>query len=222
MASFFTLLVAGSATQAGQPPAQPLPPGITRTPLLDNATVLVARLKLEPGAREVPHTHPFSAVVVHVVPGQIEMLLGDTRQTSRREVGHVEFIPREVTHAAANAGAAATEVVTIAIKPGRTPPGSVPMSAAPTGVTRDVVLENDEARVTRVRFSPGAREADHVHPYDLLLVALSGGRLELRLGATREVEDRPPGYVWFLPRNISHAAVNGAAAPIEFLSIGIK
>jgi quercetin dioxygenase-like cupin family protein len=210
------------APAIGQTPAPQMPAGITRTQLLDNPAVMVARLKLEPGAREMPHTHPFSAIVIHITPGEIDMLLGDKRATTRRDKGHVEFIPREVTHAAANVGSSATEVLTVAIKPDRRPAPAVPVSASPEGIVRTVVLENDEARVTRVGFSPGAREPEHTHPYDMLLVASSGGRLDLLLGGKREVEDRPAGFVWFLPRDVVHAAISAAPAPIEFFSVGIK
>ena len=54
--------------QAGAPP-----PGITRTELVNNATALIARLRMAPGAREDVHTHPFSAVVVQIGAG---VLLG--------------------------------------------------------------------------------------------------------------------------------------------------
>jgi quercetin dioxygenase-like cupin family protein len=211
--------IAGAARHR-QTPQMPI--GITRTQLADNQTVLVARLKLEPGAREIPHTHPFSAVVIQIVPGEVEMTLGADHTREHRGRGHVQYIPREVTHAAANVGAAPFDVVTIAIKPDRKAPASVPVSASPEGIVRTPVLENDEVRVTDVKFSPGAREPEHTHPYDLVLVALSGGKVELHLGNTRELEDRQPGFVWFLPRDVTHAAASAAPGPVEFLSVGIK
>lgn len=218
----FAIVVLPGVLLARQPSAPQVPIGITRTQVLDNSSVLVARLKLDPGARETPHTHPFSAVVIQITPGDVEMTLAGQRTSGHRDVGHVEFIPREVTHAAANVGPAPFEVVTIAIKPDRKPPPSVPVSQSPPGITRTPLIDNDEARATRVTFSPGAREPEHTHPYDLVLVALSGGRVDLLLGTTHEIDDRRPGFVWFLPRDMTHAAISAAASPIEFVSVGIK
>ena len=75
------LFVIGFATtaavdqQAGAPP-----PGIKRTELEDNRTALIARLRMAPGAREDVHTHPFSAVVVQIGAGDVEMRLGEPHQ----------------------------------------------------------------------------------------------------------------------------------------------
>ena len=79
----------GAAT--GQAPA--LPAGITRTVLVDNDTVLIARIGMAPGAKEDIHTHPFSAVAIQIVAGDVDMRLGGTHTTSPRERGFVEFNP---------------------------------------------------------------------------------------------------------------------------------
>lgn len=75
-------MLAAMAT-TGQTP----PPGITRTAVLENETVLVARLALAPGAREDVHTHPFSAVVVQLGEGTIDMQLGRARTADRAAGG---------------------------------------------------------------------------------------------------------------------------------------
>jgi quercetin dioxygenase-like cupin family protein len=82
--------------------AQTMPAGITRTVLVDNATVLVARLRLAPGAREEPHTHPFSAVVVH--------------STKAYPAGSVFFLTRNVDHAVANASDKPLEFMRVIIR----------------------------------------------------------------------------------------------------------
>ena len=61
-----TVACAAALTQAPQPP-----PGMTRDQILDNATALIAHLRMEPGSRETIHTHPFSAVVVQLTAGDI-------------------------------------------------------------------------------------------------------------------------------------------------------
>jgi quercetin dioxygenase-like cupin family protein len=211
-----------TAAPGGAQPTVATPPGITRTQLLDNPTVMVARLKLDPGSREPVHTHPFSALVIQLTEGRVEMLLATEKTSTARETGYTWFIHREVSHAAANVGASPFEVVTVAIKPDRPRAPAGPATAARPGITRTSVLENDEARVTRVKFDPGARETVHTHPFDLVLVALTGGRVEVMVGSDRSVEDRPAGHVWFLPREIPHAVASAASAPMEFMSIGVK
>jgi quercetin dioxygenase-like cupin family protein len=203
--------------QAGAPP-----PGITRTELENNATVLMARLRMAPGAREDVHTHPFSAVVVQIGAGDVEMRLGDERATTRRAHGSVEFIPRDMPHAAANVGPEPFDVVTIAIKPDRLPGGDAPAPAAPPGITRAQLLENAETRVTRVTFGPSAREPVHTHPFDLVVVQLTTGRVEVRIGEQVRTRESAPGDAIFLPRDVPHAVSNVAGAAFEILSVGIR
>lgn len=198
------------------------PPGITRTPLIENDTVMMARLRMAPGAKEDIHTHPFSAIVVQLDSGDVDMRLGDARTSGSRPAGFVEFIGREVPHAAANVGASAFHLVTIAIKPDRRRGGDAPAVAAPAGITRTPVLENDDARVTRVEFAASAREPVHSHPFDLVVVPLTAGRIELRLGERVETRQYAAGEPMFLPRDTPHAVANAESTKLDVLSVGIK
>jgi quercetin dioxygenase-like cupin family protein len=113
------LLAATSIHTTGAARAQQMtqvPPGISRTQLLDNDRVMVARLKLEPGAREPVHTHPFDAVVVQLTAGDVEMKVGGELGRGRMEPGRVWYIPRETPHSGANVGTAFFELVTVAVK----------------------------------------------------------------------------------------------------------
>lgn len=202
--------------------AQAMPPGITRTPLVDNATVMAARLTMAPSARETVHTHPFSAVVVQLQPGEVEMRIGTKPDTGRRDRGHVEFIAAEMPHAAANVGANAFDVVTIALKPGRKAGGTQPVSAAPPGITRALVLDNAEARVARVTFAPGAREPVHSHPFDMVLVLLAPGTMDVLVGGDTGVKDYAAGEVVFLPRDVPHAVASADEKLFELLSVAVK
>jgi quercetin dioxygenase-like cupin family protein len=210
----YVLMVAAVAAQT--------PPGITRTQLLDNPTVMIARLNMAPGARETVHTHPFSAVIVQLTPGDVEMRIGTRPETTRKERGTVDFIAAEMPHAAANVGTSAFDLVTVAIKPERTPAGTQPPAEAPPGITRTPVLENPVARVINVVFAAGAREPVHSHPYDLVLVQLTPGRMELTLGGEKGVEDYAAGDVVFLPRDVPHAVASADSRRVELLSVAVK
>ena len=214
------LRVAGTGVVEQQVAAPP--PGITRTELVNNPTVLIARLRMAPGAQEDVHTHPFSAVVVQIGEGDVDMRLGDERATSRRAHGFVEFIPREMPHAAANVGQELYDVVTIAIKPDRRPGRDARASAAPPGISRATLLENAETRVTRVTFASAAREEVHTHPFDLVVVQLTPGRVEVHMGKQVSTREYSPGEVKFVPRGVPHAVANVDGRPFEILSVGVK
>lgn len=220
--SIVTLLLVSATASALALRAQTMPPGITRAQLLDNPTVMVARLTFAPGAREQVHTHPFSAVVVQLGPGDVEARIGTKPETGRRDRGHVEFIAAEIPHAAANVGTAAFEVVTVAIKPDRKAGGTQAPAAAPPGIARTPVLENAEARVAKVTFSPGSREPVHSHPFDLVLVQLAPGRVEVGIGDQKSVKDYSVGEVVFIPRDVPHAVASADQKPFEILSVGVK
>lgn len=202
--------------------AQTTPAGITRTALVENDTVMMARLSMAPGAREEVHTHPFSAVVVQIGAGDVETRVGTRRGTERRDPGHVDFIAAEMPHAAANAGALSFDVVTVALKPGRQRGGAQAPSASPPGITRSQLLDNAEARATRVTFDPGAREAVHSHPFDMVVVQVTPGRMEVLVGETKDTKEYAAGEVVWLPRDVPHAVSNAGGRPFTVVSIGVK
>lgn len=204
---------------AGQ---QSPPPGMTRTVLLENDTTLVARLGYEAGKGETSHTHPFSAVVVQLTPGEVDMMLGTEHSRARREAGTVWFIPANVPHAAINTGTAPCEQIAITLKPTRPVAPAAPVTETPPGMTRTTIVDNADTRVVRVRFSPGSREPVHAHPNDLLTVQLTPGIVEILVGAQKTSSERAPGFVQFLPRNVDHAYVSGDTKPFELLSVAIK
>jgi len=202
--------------------AQAMPAGITRSPLLDNDTVMVARLNLAPGAREQMHTHPFSAVVVQLAAGDVETRVGTTADTARRDRGDVQFIAAEMPHAAANVGGASFDVVTIAIKPTRRRGGEQPPTAARPGISRTPVLDNSETRVARAVFDPGAREPVHTHPFDMVIVQLESGRMDVQVGEDRTTREHAVGEVVFLPRDVAHSVANVDRRPLTILSVAVK
>jgi quercetin dioxygenase-like cupin family protein len=211
------LAARGQASLVGQ-----LPPGMSRSVLVDNASVLVTHLGYEAGTGEASHTHPFSAVVVQLTPGDVDMTIGSEHSRSRRDVGAVWFIPANVPHAAINAGATMFEQVAVAIKPDRSLAPSSPASDAPPGITRTQLLDNQEARVVRVRFAPGAREPNHSHPNDLVTVQLTEGKVQILVDSETTADSRPPGSVHFVPRGQQHAYGNVDSKVFELMSVAIK
>jgi quercetin dioxygenase-like cupin family protein len=99
---------------------------------------------------------------------------------------------------------------------------AAPATQSPAGITRETILDNDEARVVRVQFAPGGREPVHSHPSDLVTVQITAGRVEILEGATKTVEDRAPGYVRFLPRSVPHSYASADSKSFELVSVTIK
>lgn len=200
----------------------PTQAGFSRTPLFDNATVNVFRLMLQAGARETPHTHPNSMLVVWISRGEVEMLNGQRQPPRTRNVGEVEFFAREVTHAASNAGSAPFELVVIDIKPDRIPGGIAPPAPPPAGVSRTPVLDNPEVTATRLEFSASTREPIHTHPYDLVVIPLTASKLEVQIGGDKQTRDYAPGNSLFIARNQPHAVANVGPGPFLVMGVAIK
>jgi len=94
---------------------RPETPGVTRTPLHDDAKSSVVRVHFEPGAKEPPHTHPYDVLLIPLIDRPVEFTIGDKTITSLT-VGNVQFIPHDVTHTLTNVGREPLEFVTVALK----------------------------------------------------------------------------------------------------------
>lgn len=200
-----------------------MPPGIERVEIINNASVLVARLTFAPGAREPVHTHPFSAVVIQLTEGEVEMTIDTEKSRAVRTPGFAWFIPKDSPHAAVNAGGTPFTVVTVALKsPSGAGAAVTTSSPTPPGIQRTPLLDNTETRVVRVQFGANSREEAHSHPFDLLVIQLTPGRLETLLGSDKTEADLPAGHVQLLPKNVPHAVANVGMSPFEAMSVAIK
>jgi quercetin dioxygenase-like cupin family protein len=216
-----TAVLLAAAVAAGQQPPPPAP-GITLRPVFDNPTVTVARITLAPGAREMPHTHPYSLVTMLLTPGDLDMLKGETTTRRAREVPNVDFVPRGLRHAAANVGASPIDGLVVAIKPDRVPGGTSPPLPRPAGITATDVLDATDAAVRRVELAAGAREVTHTHPYDFVVVAVTRSRMEVQLAGKTETKEFAVGDAFFIPRDTPHAVANPGTAPLALLGVAIK
>jgi quercetin dioxygenase-like cupin family protein len=205
----------GAALQANAPT------GIDRTQLVDNATVTVTRLHFAPGAAEERHTHAFPLLIVQLTDGAMTVKQGDLVKVSDR-AGEVFFVPAEAPHAASTNARKAMDLIAVAIKPARPRAPAAPATTAPMGVTRTTILDNDVVRVVLVKFAPDGREPMHTHPNDLLTIQMSAGLVEIVNGSNKSTSVRQPGFVQFVPRDVSHAYASADTKPFELISVAIK
>ncbi len=115
---FEIMAVAIKPSRAPAPAAPPTDasPGITRTTLVDNEVVRVVRVEFTPGSREPVHTHPNDLVTVQMNGGRLQIRVGRRRTDSRRAVGFVQFVPRNVAHAFSSRGDRTIELLSFSIK----------------------------------------------------------------------------------------------------------
>jgi len=190
-------------------------------PIMDNGTVTVTRLHFAPGAAETLHTHPYPLLIVQVTAGSIEVSNREVIRVGSRP-GETWFVPANTRHAAVNRSGAGIDMLGVAIKPDRQPAPAAPATEAPVGISRATLIDNDDVRVVRVRFSPEGREPVHSHPNDLLTIQITNGKVEILDGNARSTRDCEPGFVHFLARNVSHAYASADTSPFELLSVSIK
>jgi quercetin dioxygenase-like cupin family protein len=115
------MFVAGSGSPL---PAQPRPPGTTRTDLsrhdlsVAGREVLQLRVDFAPGASFPRHRHP-GEEVIYVLTGTIEYDV-DGKPPVTLKAGDVLFVPYGVIHAARNPGStAAAELGTYVVEKGK-------------------------------------------------------------------------------------------------------
>ena len=218
------LLLGALLMQAGAPGAQAPapPPGFTVKPVLDNATLAAVRLKIAPGAKEQPHTHPYPMLVVVLTPGEMEMHNGEARTKGMRKPGDVEFVNAGVSHNAGNSGTTPLEALVLAIKPDRVRGGAVSPRQAVPGIIRKPMFDKPDLSVTRLEIDADVREPVHTHPYDLAVVPTALDRLDVQVGDKKNVRAYAPGEIIFIPRNVPHAVANGGTTTIRLLAIVVK
>jgi quercetin dioxygenase-like cupin family protein len=159
---------------------------------------------------------------VQLTRGEVDLTVGDTRTKGPRIAGIVTYVPAGTEHAATNAGSTPFDMISIAMKPSRSPAAPAPPTEAPPGITRTTLADNAEVRVVRVVFTPGSREPVHTHPNDLVTIQLNAGRLQILAGGRRTDRRRPVGFVQFVPRNQAHAYSWRGDRTIELLSVSVK
>jgi quercetin dioxygenase-like cupin family protein len=172
--------------------------------VLENETVIVQRVRIDPNGTAA---FPFRA---------LPTLLVNVRDRT------ATFVPAGEDKRVANDKATGAEVIAIGVKLSRRPAAAAPPTAAPTGITRENLIDNDQVRVVRVLFATDGREPVHTHPNDLLTVQLTPGRVEIGMGAKKRTVACEPGFVQFLPRDVAHAYASADTKPFELLSVAIK
>jgi quercetin dioxygenase-like cupin family protein len=95
-------------------------------------------------------------------------------------------------------------------------PGNFPA----VGVSFKPLLENDKVTVMRARMEADGSEGAHTHESDVLVIHLSGGRIEDTANGKTVVNTWKPGDVEFEAKGSSHAARNvGPAVDVVLVTL---
>jgi quercetin dioxygenase-like cupin family protein/ketosteroid isomerase-like protein len=89
--------------------------------------------------------------------------------------------------------------------------------------TGQVLLDNDETRITYFNFGPGEANEWHFHPYDFVVVTFDDGMLEslTTAGAVARIPAKANNY-YRVPAGNKHRARNVGGKPIRLVEIEIK
>jgi len=189
------------ANIGAQAPAPAGPPaGVTRMPVLDNDTVTLTRFRFAPGAKEMPHTHPFSMLTVQLTRGELDLLNGPSHTTRTVEAGNVERFPTEITHANANVGAMPWDLM---------------------GVVLKKKVEAATVRSSSTPFAPTSQSAQQSNRFDLVIIPLAPAQVELKLGNDGTTASYEAGSAIFVPRDTRYSVRNAGSTPFTAVTIEI-
>lgn len=84
------------------------------------------------------------------------------------------------------------------------------------------IFENEQVRVSEIKFNPGDQIGMHTHAYDHFIYVLEAGQLTLsHPDGTSSVVDGIVGQVMWIPQE-SHSAVNTGATTLRALVVELK
>ena len=85
------------------------------------------------------------------------------------------------------------------------------------------LIDNDQVRVTRFDFTPGAQTGWHRHEYDYVITAITdlGMLLEEPGGDAREV-DIPSGQAYQREAGVEHNVINRGSENMSFIEVELK
>lgn len=96
------------------------------------------------------------------------------------------------------------------------------MTDAPTAVA-DLQVDNDQVRVTRWSFAPGAATGWHVHEMPYVITPVIGSSVHIvdKAGTVTEVE-MIAGQSYFRPAGVAHDVINAGPGDLVFVETELK
>ena len=99
--------------------------------------------------------------------------------------------------------------------------GQPPATARPR-ISATTLIDNDRVSVSRLTFPPGAREAVHITPQDLVVTQATSGEVEVTLDKETTVGRVETGKTWYVSKVTPHAYSNVGKEPFDLIVVFLK
>jgi quercetin dioxygenase-like cupin family protein len=102
-------------------------------------------------------------------------------------------------------------------------PAAPPAGAqSPTGISSSPLFANDRVSAIKLSFAPGARESVHTHPFDIMVIQLTPGEVDLSLEGKESSGHIDAGRVTYIPAQALHWAGNAGKAPFDMVVVALR
>src|SRR5262245_14281664 len=102
-------------------------------------------------------------------------------------------------------------------------PAAPPAGAqAPSGISSSPLYANDRVSAIKLSFPPGARESVHTHPFDIVVIQLTPGEVNLSLEGKESSGHIEAGRVTYIPAQAPHWAGNAGTTPFDMVVVALR
>ena len=88
--------------------------------------------------------------------------------------------------------------------------------------SQEILIENDQVRVNRWTFPPGAETGQHMHAVAFVVVPITTGTLVVRDAHGRRDNSLVAGSPYYGDAGVEHNVVNESTSQISFIEIELK
>ena len=185
--------------------------------VIDNATVRVLRVHLEPKAKTHVHEHP-DTIIIPLTDAKARFTVDGKTQDREMKAEEAIWSPAE-KHSGENLDGKA-DVILVELKGSAAPTATVPSERPSMKSTR--LLENPRADVIRATAEPTFQEAaGATHEFDQVVIALAPTDFLLDVNGKKTTKWQR-GDVQFIGRGVKHESQNTSKKPQDFIIVAIK
>ncbi|KEA65068.1 Protein export cytoplasm protein SecA ATPase RNA helicase [Marinobacterium lacunae] len=86
----------------------------------------------------------------------------------------------------------------------------------------DCSVDNEQVRVTRWSFAPGAETGHHRHEYDYVITPITHSQMRIEDAQGERIVELLPGVSYFRPAGIEHNVTNVGDDEMIFVELELK
>lgn len=151
---------------------------LAQTPaMIDNDQTRVVMAHDAPHKKSAPHQHQFNRVMIYLTGGRQEIISADGKKTTLVfKPGDVKWSPASGMHTSEVLSNAPVDIIEVEVKKPGDPSKKITTPLDPSKVdpkTYKIEFENDQVRVSRVRFAAHGGAPMHEHQLNRVVVYLT-------------------------------------------------